>query len=57
MDNELFANSRILKFAESLLFIKFMIKAGVGRSSNVDALKAGAEACREAMEKVGGGQN
>jgi len=30
-----------------------MIKAGVGRSNNPDAIKAGAEACRIALDKVG----
>jgi len=31
-----------------------MIKAGVGRSNNPDATKAGAEACQKAMDQVGG---
>ncbi len=31
-----------------------MIKAGVGKSSNPDAVKAGQEACKEAVSRVGG---
>jgi len=31
-----------------------MIKAGVGRSNNPDAIKAGAEACQQAMNQAGG---
>jgi len=31
-----------------------MIKAGVGRSNNPDATKAGAEACKTAMDQAGG---
>lgn len=34
-----------------------MIKAGVGRSNNLDAIKAGAEAAKEALEEVGGKAN
>jgi len=34
-----------------------MIKAGVGRSSGSDAFRAGAEACREAMDRAGGKTN
>ena len=34
-----------------------MIKVGVGRSSNSDALKAGVEACKGAMEQIGGKAN
>ena len=34
-----------------------MIKAGVGRSSNPDAIKAGAEACQTAMNQTGGEAN
>ncbi len=34
-----------------------MIKAGVGRNSDPDALKAGAEACKEAMDQVDGKAN
>jgi len=31
-----------------------MIKAGVGRSNNPDAIKAGAEACKQALSRAGG---
>ncbi|MFH1461196.1 MAG: hypothetical protein ABIF84_02135, partial [Patescibacteria group bacterium] len=31
-----------------------MIKAGTGRSDNFDAIKAGSEACRIALSKIGG---
>jgi hypothetical protein len=34
-----------------------MIKAGVGRSNNPDATKAGAEACREALSEAGNKAN
>ena len=34
-----------------------MINAGVGRSSNPDAIKAGAEACQKAISKIGGKAN
>jgi len=34
-----------------------MIKAGVGRSNNSDAIKAGAEAAKEAIDKAGGKAN
>lgn len=31
-----------------------MIKAGIGKSNNPDAFKAGAEACKQAMEQISG---
>ena len=31
-----------------------MIKAGIGKSNNPDAFKAGAEACEQAMKQIGG---
>ena len=34
-----------------------MINAGVGRSNNPDAIKAGAEACKTALDQVEGKAN
>ena len=34
-----------------------MIKTGVGRSNNPDAIKAGAEACQQALDQAGGKAN